>query len=358
MPYRAAEVHPMHATSGSKTSPAPIREFRGLADEAIRRELFASWQPAVLRGLVGGWRSVALGRSSPPAIVDYLRRLDNGTPVDAIMTPPEAQGRIFYDEGMTGFNFVRNRLSISSVAEQVLRYAGLARPPAVAVQSALIPQCLPGFTADNPLPLLEADVQPRIWLGNAITTPTHLDEWHNIGCVVSGRRRFTLFPPEQIANLYIGPLDFAPTGAPMSLVRLHEPDFERFPKFREALAASQSAVLGPGDAIYIPPLWWHHVESLDPFNLLVNYWWHVQGGAAVGALSGFDGLRVAMLNLRSLPAPARAAWRSLFEHYVFGDQTGVTGHIPPHRHGLLGALTPAEAARLREQIAQRLKTGK
>ena len=75
-------------------------------------------------------------------------------------------------------------------------------------------------------------VLPRIWLGNAITTPTHLDEWNNIGCVVAGRRRFTLFPPEQIANLYIGPLDFAPTGAPMSLVSLHEPDFERFPRFR------------------------------------------------------------------------------------------------------------------------------
>jgi len=346
------------ATSGSKASMAPMREYRGLTDEAIRAEVFTSWQPAVLRGLAGNWRAVALGRDSPPALVDYLRRLDNGTPVDAIMTPPEAAGRIFYSEGMNGFNFVRNRLSISSVAEQVLRYGGFARPPAVAAQSALIRDCLPGFSADNPLGLLDAAAQPRIWLGNAITTPTHLDEWHNVGCVVSGRRRFTLFPPDQIANLYIGPLDFAPTGAPMSLVRLHDPDFGRFPKFREALAAAQTAVLGPGDAIYIPPLWWHHVESLDPFNLLVNYWWHVLGGTAVGAVSGFDGLLVSILNLRTLPAPARAAWRALFEHYVFGDQTEVTSHIPPHRHGLLGSLTPAEAERLREQIAQRLKREK
>jgi hypothetical protein len=259
---------------------------------------------------------------------------------------------------MNGFNYVRSRLSISSIAEQVLRYAGHLRSPGVAVQSALIRDCLPGFTADNPLPLLDATVQPRIWLGNAITTPTHLDEWRNIGCVVSGRRRFTLFPPEQIANLYIGPLDFAPTGAPVSLVKLHEPDFERFPKFRDALAAAQSAELGPGDAIYIPPLWWHHVESLEPFNLLVNYWWHVQGGAAVGAVSGFDALLASILNLGSLPPEARAAWRALFEHYVFGEQAEVTGHIPPHRHGLLGKLSDADAQRLREQIAQRLKTQK
>ena len=338
---------------------APIRELEKRPGERISREaLEGGGEPLVLRGLVASWRSVALGRESPPAIVDYLRRLDNGTPVDAIMTPPEVQGRIFYSEGMNGFNYVRSRLSLTSVAEQVLRYAASARPPAVAVQSALIRDCLPGFAADNPLSVLEPTVEPRIWLGNAVTTPTHLDEWHNIGCVVSGRRRFTLFPPEQIANLYIGPLDFAPTGAPMSLVKLHDPDFERFPKFRAALAAARSAELGPGDALYIPPLWWHHVESLEAFNLLVNYWWHSQSGAPVGAVSGFDALLLSILNLRTLPAPARAAWRALFEHYVFGDQAGVTGHIPPHRHGLLGSLTPAEITRLREQLAQRLKPDK
>jgi|HubBroStandDraft_1064217.scaffolds.fasta_scaffold07440_2 hypothetical protein len=337
---------------------AQIREFHGLSDEDVRDEVLTSWRPAVLRGQVASWPSVALGRRSPSALVDYLRRLDNGAPVDAIMTPPEAEGRIFYDEGMNGFNFVRNRLSISAVAEQVLRYAAFTRPPAVAVQSALMRDCLPGFAAENVLGVVDAAVQPRIWFGNAITTPTHLDEWHNIGCVVSGRRRFTLFPPEQIANLYIGPLDYAPTGAPMSLVKLHDPDFERFPRFREALAAAHSAELGPGDALYIPPLWWHHVQSLEPFNLLVNYWWHVQGGTAVGADSGFDGLLVSILNLRTLPLEARAAWRALFEHYVFGDQGQVTGHIPTHRHGLLGKLSPDQLQQLREQIAQRLKTQK
>jgi hypothetical protein len=206
-------------------------------------------------------------------MVEYLRRFDNGHPVDAIMTPPEVEGRIFYNESMSGFNFIRNRLPITAIAEQVLRYAAFARAPAVAAQSALIRDCLPGFAAENRLPLVDAAVLPRIWLGNAITTPTHLDEWSNIGCVVAGRRRFTLFPPEQIANLYIGPLDYAPTGVPMSLVSLHAPDLVRFPRFKEAVAVAVTAELGPGDAIFIPPLWWHHVESLEPFNLLVNYWW-------------------------------------------------------------------------------------
>jgi len=335
-----------------------IREFSTLDVGAIRSEVIASGRPAVLRGLVNAWPAVAVGRRSPVAVVEYLRRFDNGSLVDAVMTPPEVGGRVFYNEAMSGFNFARNRLPITAVAEQVLRYGAFARAPAVAAQSALMRDCLPGFSAENPLSALDSAVLPRIWLGTAITTPTHLDEWNNIGCVVCGRRRFTLFPPEQIANLYIGPLDFAPTGAPMSLVRLHEPDLERFPRFRQALAAAVTAELGPGDAIFIPPLWWHHVESLEPFNLLVNYWWHAAGGAEIGSAAGFDSLLHAILNLRALPAPVREAWRALFDHYVFGTPGDASAHIPEQRRGVLGDITPADAERLRIGLAQRLQTCK
>jgi hypothetical protein len=336
----------------------PIREFTKLDDDTIRREVIGSERPAVLRGLVNAWPVVAVGRRSPLAMVEYLRRFDNGSPVDAIMTPPEVGGRVFYDETMNGFNFVRNRLPITAIAEQVLRYAAFARPPAVAAQSALIRDCLPGFSAENALTVIDGAVLPRIWLGNAITTPTHLDEWNNIGCVVSGRRRFTLFPPEQLANLYIGPLDFAPTGAPMSLVSLREPDFTRFPKFREALAAAMTAELGPGDALFIPPLWWHHVESLEPLNVLVNYWWRGAEGATTATDSAFDSLIHSMLNLRSLPPATREAWRAIFDRYVFGPQVGVTEHIPEHRHGILGKMSAADVARLRTYLAERLQTWK
>jgi Cupin-like domain len=335
-----------------------IRELSTLDDEFIRREVLASARPAVLRGLLNAWPAVAVGRRSPAAVVEYLRRFDNGALVDAIMTPPEVGGRVFYNEAMSGFNFVRNRLPIAAVAEQALRYGAFARAPAVAAQSALMRDCLPGFSAENPLSVVDSAVLPRIWLGTAITTPTHLDEWNNIGCVVCGRRRFTLFPPEQIANLYIGPLDFAPTGAPMSLVRLHDPDLGRFPRFREALQAAVTAELAPGDAIFIPPLWWHHVESLEPFNVLINYWWHAVPGTAVGAACGFDTLIHALLNLRSLPPATREAWRALFDHYVFGTQVGVTEHIPEQRRGVLGTFSAADAERVRAYLAERLQTWK
>ena len=337
---------------------APIPEFPAREDERVRSELFARGHPAVLRGFVSHWPSVAAGRRSAFTLVEYLRRFDRGHPVDALLTPPEVEGRIFYTDGLSGFNYVRNRLPITQVAEQTLRYGAFEHPPSVAAQSALIRDCLPGFMAENSLGVLGEEILPRIWLGNAFTTPTHFDEWNNIGCVVGGRRRFTLFPPGQIANLYVGPIDFAPTGAPMSLVRLHDPDFERFPRFREALAHALTAELEPGDAIFIPALWWHHVESLERFNMLVNYWWHAAGGPAIGGGSGFDSLLHAMLNLRALPPHARAAWRAIFERYVFGPQEEVIAHIPEARRGILGDIPPEDVARLRKELARRLDTPK
>jgi len=334
--------------------PDAIREFSALDSDAIRRDVLEDKRPAVLRGLVSDWPAVKQGQDSPAALVRYLKGFDSGKPVDALLAAPEIDGQIFYNDAMTGFNFLRNRLPLAAVAEQVLRYAGFPKSPAVAAQSALIRDCLPGFSDENRLRIVDANVLPRIWLGNRITTPAHVDEWNNIGCVVAGRRRFTLFPPEQVANLYIGPLDFAPTGAPMSLVPMRHPDFERYPKFREALAAAQTAELAPGDAIFIPPLWWHHVESLEPFNVLVNYWWHESQGDGALADSAFDALLHGMLSIRALPPATRRAWRAFFEQYVFGDEAGALEHIPPDRRGILGQLSSEQRAGLRAHLAKRL----
>lgn len=259
-----------------------------------------------------------------------------------------------YDAALDGFNFLRTPRTVTQVLEQVLRYARLERAPAVAMQSARIDHCLPGFADANPMPLLEARVQPRAWIGSAIVTPAHFDESHNIAVCVAGRRRFTVFAPEQVANLYIGPLDNTPAGMPMSLVDFARPDLERFPRFRDALAAARVAELAPGDAVYLPPLWWHHVQSLERFNMLVNYWWLA---AAPGlALPPFtlDALMHAAATVRALPPAQRAAWRHLFEHYVFDAGRDVVGHIPAERQGVLGALTAEEHASLRALLSERL----
>lgn len=340
-------------------SRTPIPETFETDADTLRREVLSGYRPMILRGLVKGWPAVQRGLASPVAIAQYLADHDNGSAVDAVMTPPDQKGRIFYNADMSGFNFMRNRLPLSTVLEQVLRYSNFPNPPAVAVQSALIPECLPGFMDENRLPLLGDGIAPRIWLGNAITTPAHFDESSNIACVVSGRRRFTLFAPEQIGNLYIGPLDHAPTPTPISMVDFNDPDLERFPRFREAMAAAQVAELAPGDAIFIPALWWHHVQSLESFNVLVNYWWRgalavdTQGGGP--APSAVHALLHALMSVRTLPAEERRGWAAIFQHYVFDPDSDAAGHIPPERRGVLGELTPEMIQRLRAVVKERLR---
>lgn len=310
----------------------------------------------MLRGLVGDWPAVQAGLRSAAEVSRYLTGFDNGQSVDAILMPPEAGGRIAYNDAMDGFNFARNRLPVSAVVEQLSRYALFDSPPAVAVQSALIPDCLPGFVAENRLPILDPAIAPRLWLGNRVTVPAHFDESDNVACVVAGRRRFTLFPPEQVANLYIGPLDFAPTGAAMSLVQFADPDFERFPKFRDALPAVLTADLGPGDAIFIPTLWWHHVESLDQkLNVLVNYWWNGTLGAVARTASGMDCLLHGLANLRPMPPDLRRAWAAFFHHYVFDADDDNVAYLPADRRALLTGSSPEAALRIRQLLIARLQ---
>ena len=331
-----------------------LPEWHGVTRERFEQEILPRNEPAILRGVVAGWPAVHRAKESPLAIAQYLAAADNGTPVDAILTRPEEEGRIFYDAAMAGFNYVRTEQPVTRVLEQALRYAQFEKAPAVAIQSALIARCLPAFKRDNVLPLLDAGVEPRAWIGTAIVTPAHFDESHNIACCVAGRRRFTLFPTEQIANLYVGPLDHAPTGTPISLVDFAKPDFERFPRFREALAHARIADLGPGDAIYMPPLWWHHVQSLEPFNMLVNYWWVRSAPGWAPAPSALDSLLHVVSTLRALPEAQRQAWRHLFEHYVFDVDRDVAGHIPAERRSLLGKLSAEDQARLRAFLVQRM----
>ncbi|HEX5307428.1 MAG TPA: cupin-like domain-containing protein [Dyella sp.] len=332
---------------------APIEECTAADGWPSMDELVTLGRPLVLRGLVGAWPAVAWSRRSSTEFARGLAALDSGAEVDALVMAPEEDGCVGYNADLSGFNYDHYRVSVTEGLRRLAHEARQQRPHGVAIQSAPIATCLPAFVDTHRLPLLDPAIAPRLWIGNSVTTPAHFDEFHNIACVIGGRRRFTLFAPEQVANLYIGPLDFAPTGAAISLARLDRPDDPRFPRLRQALDAAFEAELQPGDAIYIPPLWWHHVASLGRLNALVNYWWKPVpvGGAATGTALG-AWLHVTLAFPRLSPAE-RAGWRTLLDHYAFGD-ADPGEHIPAGRRGALGELTPEQAAALRETIRQYL----
>jgi len=303
------------------------------ADEPPLKERLASCaEPVLLRGLVSHWPAVQAGRAAALGICDYLRRFDRGVEVIATKTRAAARGVMGYDEGLTDFAFVKARMSLAEFMANLQAYLPVEGAPAIAAQCAKVSEVIPGFLDENPLRALPGIV-PNFWLGNALTVPVHHDHPYNLACVVAGRRRFTLFAPEQVGNLYIGPLEHTPSGAPISVVHPQAPDFARYPRYREALASAWVAELGPGDALYIPPLWYHQVEALEKVNLLVNYWWPVDGDRQLP--SPATALLQAIKVLNALPAHQRDAWAALFGHYVVQREQEPAGHIPEHWRGAL-----------------------
>ena len=124
-----------------------------------------------------------------------------------------------------------------------------------------------------------------------------------------------------------------------------------FPRFRDALAAAQVAELEPGDALHIPSMWWHHVEGLEPFNVLVNYWWR-DTPRWMGQPQ--DALNHAMMAIRDLPEDEKRHWRDLFDHYVFGDADEAVAHIPEEARSVLAPMTPESAGRIRAFLQRAL----
>lgn len=341
------------------STPAPIAEIdctrslqlRGDGSAPLPDAILAAATPLVLRGLVADWPLVGAARQSARAADAYLRRFYRDATVLATHAPPAAAGRIAYNADFSGFNFTTQFVRFDQVLDALAAHRDDPAPPTLYVGSTTIDTCLPGLRADNALNFGSRDPLASIWVGNRTRVPAHYDVPDNLACVVAGRRRFTLFPPDQLPNLYVGPLDLTPAGQAVSLVDLAAPDLQRYPRFATALAQAQSAELAPGDALFIPSMWWHAVDGLDDFNVLINYWWRTQPDWMDTPHSA---LLLALLSVRDLPPAQRAAWRTLFHHYVFDSDGSEAAHLPPAARGPLAPLDELGARRLRAQLLNRL----
>jgi hypothetical protein len=325
----------------------PIAEYENVGKTEFFDAIRPAGRPAVLRGFAANWPSVAAARRSDEDLIAYLRRFQSAEPVPHIVGGPEIEGRFFYTDDFRGFNFRRGMSPLDPFLDWLLRQKTNPRPYAVAVQSQDVPKLLPGFELENRIDLVRPDVVPRAWLGNRIRVAPHYDLTENVGVVVAGRRRFILFAPDQLKNLYTGPFELTPAGTPISLVDPLNPDLERYPKFAKALKHAQFAELEPGDAIYIPFYWWHGVDSLEAVNLFINYWWT---DAQPGMGNPYDALAFAIYAIRGLPPEQRAVWRNVFDHYVYEVNGDPGEHLPEPARGILGKLEPQILERLRDYL--------
>jgi hypothetical protein len=322
----------------------PVREIHGPLDtDRFMTEIVAEYRPVVLRGQMAAWPAVQQARQSDEAIAAYLSLMDSGRPLAFMAGPPEIEGRFFYDDAVRGYNFQLRSGNLSGLLNHLLGQRVGPQRSAVYAGGAVADDYLSNWQTENAFPFSPIDAQARIWIGNKTRISTHMDETHNVAAVVAGKRRFTLFPPDQLDNLYVGPLHFTIAGPPVSMVDLEQPDFDRFPRFAQALDHALVADLEPGDAIYIPAIWWHNVRADAAFNVMMNYWW---GDPDAG--SALNALILAIKAVRDLAPEHRGAWRHWFNRFAFDDDAAAMAlHLPEHAQGYAGPASPERTAFIR-----------
>lgn len=321
---------------------------------ALNAFVEAAGRPMVFRGAGASLPIVQQARQSPAAVMAYLRAHAANRPLTVYRAPPEARGRFHYTAAVDGFNFTAAKEPLDPLLEE------LAAEPeqTIYVGSTDLELFFPGLWAANDPGLADvvadssAPVVGSLWMGNRTVTAAHYDLSNNCALCAAGRRRFTLFPPDQVGNLYPGPLEPTPGGQVVSMVDFAAPDLDRFPRFAAAMEQARSVVLEPGDVLVYPAMWWHQVEGLDGFNVLLNWWWNA-------APDFVDTPQItllhALLSLRQRPPHERAAWRALFEHYIFGESAAASAHLPAAIRGPLGDIDPVMARRMRAMLTRKLQ---
>lgn len=331
----------------------PIAEYPPMDRATFEREIVPRGEPALFRGLVDTWPVVQAGKAGPEPLAKTLHSTATDEPFQAWFAEPQVDGRFNYNDDFSGFNFERRMATLEQMLDLLIRQIGHPQPYCMYAGGIPIRKHLPGLVPTIPVPMLDMqrDTLISLWIGNKTHTATHWDQSSNLACVVAGRRRFTLFPPEQLKNLYVGPLDFTLAGQPTSLVDIDTPDLETYPLFAEAVEHALRAELEPGDALYIPAMWWHDVLSLEDFGTLINFWWR-EGEPP--NLTPLNALYHAVITMRDLPPHEKKAWRNMFDHYIFGDNGDPAAHLPEKARGVLARRTPELVARVKELLIKAL----
>ncbi len=205
-------------------------------------------EPFVVRGLVADWPLVEAGREvrrAKPATICSSKRRDAHSPFRSASRADRRQAVLRRRDGdelphrarrsfrdiFAQIDAVEERARCAADLSRVDRHAGLLRRPARG-QPRRPRRSRPASPASG---WARGRGSPR-----TTTSPTI-----SPACAV-GRRRFTLFPPEQFRNLYLGPIDNTPAGRAVSMVDLHAPDFDSLSALPRSAAARAGCRAGAG----------------------------------------------------------------------------------------------------------------
>jgi ribosomal protein L16 Arg81 hydroxylase len=201
------------------------------------------------------WSPASIGHLAPNGLVDLLVSLKGSFRTQPDRSPIDANNQLRFAN-----------VKLSHAAEQIVDSEPSQTKYYISQQSIILklPELLPDLRCWWPI---EGSVV-NLWFGSSgIITPLHFDKRSNLFAQVYGTKRLTLFAPDQSQYLYPYPADSALPH--ISHVDVEDPNWRRHPDF--ALAERSVLTIKPGEMLFLPALWWHHVESLS-ISISVNQW--------------------------------------------------------------------------------------
>ncbi|XP_039205585.1 bifunctional peptidase and arginyl-hydroxylase JMJD5 [Crotalus tigris] len=232
----------------------PVARLRCPSLQRFRERFLLPGAPLVLEGVVDHWP--CLRKWS----VDYLLQLAGHR------TVPVELGARYTDQDWSQ--------NLMTVGEFISQYIKQENPNGYLAQHQLFDQ-IPELKEDIGIPDYcclgkneEEEITINAWFGPSGTiSPLHQDPQHNFLVQVMGRKYIRLFSPDQSEKLYPHEGHLLHNT---SQVDVENPDLEKFPKFKAA--AFQDCILSPGEVLFIPASYWHHVRALDT-SFSVSFWW-------------------------------------------------------------------------------------
>lgn len=222
-----------------------------LGVEEFQRDFVATGTPVILTGALDDWELARWSRERLKAEHGDLLGIVRPGQVES-GSPPHAGTSI------RAFAQLIDELDAPGAAAP--RYLAYNELPAALAAAIRHPPHFPRADYEDP---------PNLWLGPAGTvTHLHRDGTDNLFAQIWGSKHFTLYSPDQRPFLYAWALP-AETGLDGCDVDPDQPDYERFPLFRQARRTE--CVVQAGELLFLPEGWFHHVRSLAP-SLSVNFW--------------------------------------------------------------------------------------
>ena len=256
--------------------------------------------------------------------------------------PPSSAGRFGYTADPREFTFTKRARPLAETLARIDRARSDPAAGYLAIQMLPLDSQMPAFVRDNHMPLVPASARPKLWLGGPVKTQIHNDRDHNLCCVIAGGDASSCSPRTKSPTSTSGR---STISASASFVDPEAPDLTPFLASATRSRRQGSAIWVPAMRCLCPAIGRHHVTSHDAYNAMVNYWW---GDTAAGLGDPHEVFLAALLAMKTLPPQERAYWRAVFDLHVFGDDGAE--HIPVAARGLLGAITPAQRAALKQRL--------